>query len=198
MIMAAFSFSASTGVNWPDLRRDYDSIVSVPEKLECLNRVNWPDLRRDYDSQKKHSSFTKTLLSELTWFEKGLRLFPWYFRFLLQCSEWIDLIWEGITTLLSPHVSDRLYLPEWIDLIWEGITTNQHSGIASTLDSEWIDLIWEGITTMFFSISYFMSTAWVNWPDLRRDYDSVTKKIKPLAASFWVNWPDLRRDYDQS
>ena len=132
-------------MNWPDLRRDYDSVVSCVEPIPNLD-------------------------------------------------EWIDLIWEGITTLLSMLWGHNTSLLEWIDLIWEGITT-------------------------FFGLSQFLPVLRVNWPDLRRDYDLFSPNDYSIVLQEWidliwegittwkslnitnvvvfrVNWPDLRRDYD--
>ena len=93
------------------------------------------------------------VLSELTWFEKGLRLSDSR-RIRRISSEWIDLIWEGITTL-APDSHRYQYDFEWIDLIWEWITTRYvclSNGVP--VINEWIDLIWEGITTDSNGIEY--------------------------------------------
>ena len=110
--------------------------------------VNWPDLRRDYD-------------------------------------------------ILYVRWQSHIFYQEWIDLIWEGITTCGTSGLTYCLvNLEWIDLIWEGITTLVLVDSFAMMPRRVNWPDLRRDYDINSFVMFHLSFNAWVNWPDLRRDYD--
>ena len=131
--------------------------------------MNWPDLRRDYD-------------------------WPFLSRSLVVKLEWIDLIWEGITTRNSLSLT-TCREPEWIDLIWEGITTTCREPNYAA-NKEWIDLIWEGITTVFLR-NDCLFFPWVNWPDLRRDYDNADR-VCSVAKTERVNWPDLRRDYDTS
>ena len=160
--------------------------------------------------------------SELTWFEKGLRQRPvWPFWISRKASEltWFEKGLRHWILLLSSHQS----FLEWIDLIWEGITTSFPDAIGYILGIEWIDLIWEGITTPIMDCASVTITTGVNWPDLRRDYDNpyqtpdqrnlsfpseltwFEKGLRPFqiqAILFkfrpWVNWPDLRRDYDRS
>ena len=182
-------------VNWPDLRRDYDIFFScfpffrvfrewidliwegittfVGDIHLVLTCKEWIDLIWEGITTLPSCLRLHRLprLSELTWFEKGLRrkflqadiplsptpseltliwegITTWWRNFLWPAFplEWIDLIWEGITTRLVSHMI--LFHAEWIDLIWEGITTSHLSNPNHFSNiQEWIDLIWEGITT---------------------------------------------------
>ena len=230
-------------MNWPDLRRDYDRIISSllflvsSSELTWFEKglrqsvfeypfhrspawVNWPDLRRDYDL-KNHSHSCWLVKSELTWFEKGLR--PYYD--MLHMIKQARVNWPDLRRDYDSRVTNKLLLrlfpQEWIDLIWEGITTRWLDCVHQTDLSgvNWPDLRrdYDVCRKSCFSAN----TPGVNWPDLRRDYDPLYIRmyepelfqewidliwegittgffsIYPNSTSIWVNWPDLRRDYDK-
>ena len=160
-----------------------------------MTGVNWPDLRRDYDSMSGYLPKWSLAVSELTWFEKGLRLRK-LLPFVSSSLEWIDLIWEGITTRIDilPFFNP-FHRVNWPDLRRDYDSRFLKYWAIFLFIPEWIDLIWEGITTMklIFPSFPFLPRSELTWFEkgLRPHYSFCSCFNWP-----WVNWPDLRRDYD--
>ena len=150
-----------------------------------------PDLRRDYDEKDDSQS-------HFTWVRK-------------------DLIYEGITTLLSASLICLILLSErtWFT---KGLRPEANFSVTSPRSVR-KDLIYEGITTPHVLLFQFSERVSQKGPDLRRDYDERNKPRFPVYIKSERTWftkglrhdlkilleypyrqkgPDLRRDYDDS
>ena len=136
-------------------------------------------------------------MSELTWFEKGLRPNFYELGYPRSGSEWIDLIWEGITTSSNSLSSDfKIAWVNWPDLRRDyDLSKGRFRLLPINTGVNWPDLRRDYDSTLAFS-DRSQTGARVNWPDLRRDYDIVPFCQEHGFLLQWVNWPDLRRDYD--
>ena len=162
--------------NWPDLRRDWDRGLRLNAFAICSTPDwNWPDLRRDWDTSVITLAFHSGISSigidltyegietyqsiqekrqqlkllELTWLTKGLRPFNSYFHCInISLFIGIDLTYEGIET--SFQVASRLPISQ-LELTW--LT----KGLRPCLECRY---------------SQLLGVYW-NWPDLRRDWDTM-------------------------
>ena len=136
--------------------------------------------------------------SELTWFTKGLRLIFYNSLRNLLISVRIDLIYEGIATVLAYFllIYVKLHGPNWPDL-----RRDCDLCLFFQRPPLWnvrIDLIYEGIATCSCGIIHLTYTpSELTW---------FTKGLRLFKATFFMlflnlfcpNWPDLRRDCDFS
>ena len=145
--------------------------------------TKWPDLRRDYDSLIISDLVMIFLLkNEMTWFEKGLR------RIRSVCLtplilERNDLIWEGITTTtpLFP-ITVEMWRTKWPDLRrdYDPTSCNDFTSFASVNEMTWFE---KGLRLRQeeWQLVILLGTK---WPDLRRDYD-LRYTVIPLQPSSW-------------
>ena len=190
----------AVGPNWPDLWRDCDHCLDLlkdnPRKNVRIDLI--------YEGIATLSMFALWplhLLSELTWFMKGLRLttlnvdielahcsgseLTWFMKGLRLCIcsvgircpliVRIDLIYEGIAT----RIQRRLFVPyffvrpNWPDL-WRDCDFSPLPMFCNVSIVVRIDLIYEGIATRFLSLFRLeLKKNCPNWPDLWRDCDFI-------------------------
>ena len=145
------------GPNWPDLRRDCDSVKKYLFG-HTASRPNWPDLRRDCDFCQMLVICQTLRTSELTWFTKGLR--PG---------------WPSINITITHLLSE---------LTWFTKGLRRYSPNCLCVGARWSELTWftKGLRLYYISTIYYIHVKRPNWPDLRRDCDlTVTRSCHKIT-----------------
>ena len=106
----------------------------------------------------------------------------------------MDLIYEGITTLVSRDTVNSVGRQNGPDLRRDYDALILTFGNATFIVRK--DLIYEGITTNDNSFFGWTALPRQKGPDLRRDYDAIHVHVQ--CYIYCQKGPDLRRDYDFS
>ena len=208
-------------LNWPDLRRDCDSIGSPHwGHVMSPSELTWLTKGLRHPARLNVRAFHQ-ILSELTWLTKGLRRLALCLivKELFRNLNWPDLRrdCDMVTGRLNGHVTIQKSELTWLtkglrlintffkfvlfiylsELTWltKGLRPCGRLAIVIFLQSylNWPDLRRDCDTAH--PVYFSMLKTHLNWPDLRRDCDVDLVSVFRLIAGH-LNWPDLRRDCD--